>query len=101
MTKVFNESIADTVVRLTKPSIDGKRFKTKDEAFEFYIAELQKSEEAIIGKMVDRLHNLRSRHNTQKPRALDRGFCFDQVLSRILNHSILPNHGNFNFSWIT
>lgn len=60
LTQVFNEKIADTVIRLTKPSVDGKKFHTKDQAFEFYINQLQESEDAVLGKMVDRLHNLRS-----------------------------------------
>lgn len=58
--RVFNEKIADTVIRLTKPSVDNKKFHTKDQAFEFYINQLQESEDALLGKMVDRLHNLRS-----------------------------------------
>lgn len=60
LTKIFNESVADTVIRLTKPAVDNKRFFNKEQVFEFYINELQESEDAVIGKMVDRLHNLRS-----------------------------------------
>jgi len=60
LTKLFGEKVADTVIRLTKPSVDNIRFHNKQEVYDFYLAELVKSEEAILLKMVDRLHNLRS-----------------------------------------
>lgn len=58
--KLFGEKVADTVIRLTKPSIDNDMFMSKEEVYDFYIKELQKSEDAIFLKMIDRLHNLRS-----------------------------------------
>ena len=58
--KLFGEKVADTVIRLTKPSVDNVKFHSKEEVYNFYFEELQKSEDAILGKMVDRLHNLRS-----------------------------------------
>ena len=57
---LFNSVVSDTVIRLTKPEIDTIRFHTKDEVYAYYIVEMKKSERAIIGKMIDRLHNLRS-----------------------------------------
>jgi guanosine-3',5'-bis(diphosphate) 3'-pyrophosphohydrolase len=60
LTKIFSEKVADNVLRLTKPSVDNMRFKNKAEVYEFYLAELAKSEDAILLKMIDRLHNLRS-----------------------------------------
>lgn len=57
---IFGSRVADTVLRLTKPAVGTASFMTKGEAFQFYIGELKKSEDAIILKMVDRLHNLRS-----------------------------------------
>ncbi len=59
LTKVFGERVADIVIRLTKPEVDEARFKTKSEAFRYYIHELGENTEAILLKMVDRLHNLR------------------------------------------
>lgn len=58
--KLFGESVADTVIRLTKPSVDHQKFQTSKEASDFYIEELRKGEDALIGKAVDRLHNLRT-----------------------------------------
>ena len=39
---------------------DNIKFFTKDEAFDFYINQMQTDEDVLIGKMVDRLHNLRN-----------------------------------------
>lgn len=67
LSKVFNNKIADIVIKLTKPSVDNIKFFTKEEAFDFYIKQMQTDEDALIGKMVDRLHNLRSlTGNTQE-----------------------------------
>ena len=60
LTKLFGEKVADTVIRLTKPSVDNSRFNNKTEVYDFYLEELKKSEDAILLKMVGRLHNLRS-----------------------------------------
>lgn len=60
LSKVFNDRIADIVIKLTKPSVDNIKFFTKDEAFNFYINQMQTDEDVVIGKMVDRLHNLRN-----------------------------------------
>ncbi len=71
LTKLFGEKVADTVIRLTKPSVDNIRFHNKQEVYDFYLAELVKSEEAILLKMVDRLHNLRSLQK-DKPEKIER-----------------------------
>lgn len=60
LTLIFGSHAADLVLRLTKPMFGTGTFATKDEAFQFYINQLKESEKAIILKMVDRLHNLRS-----------------------------------------
>ena len=60
LTKLFGEKVADTVIRLTKPSVENIRFSSKQEAFDFYVKELAKNEDAVLLKMVDRLHNLRT-----------------------------------------
>lgn len=57
---LFGEKVADTVIRLTKPEVDHIRFFSKDETFCFYNKELKESNEAIFGKELDRLHNLRT-----------------------------------------
>lgn len=62
----FGTEITDIVIRLTKPSVDNIRFHSKSEVFDYYIAELKKSPAAIIDKLVDRLHNLRSLPRNQK-----------------------------------
>lgn len=58
---LFGDKVADIVIRLTKPEIDEKRFFSKEETTTYYNSELLKSEEAIVGKEIDRLHNLRDR----------------------------------------
>lgn len=60
LAKTFGKRVADNVLKLTKPSVDGKKFKSKKQAFKFYIGEMRKSDEAVFLKMIDRLHNLRS-----------------------------------------
>lgn len=57
---LFGQKVADTVIRLTKPEVDQIRFFTKEDCLRFYEIELSKSEEAILGKELDRLHNLRT-----------------------------------------
>lgn len=58
--RLFGEKVADIVIRLTKPSVENIRFSSKQEAFDFYVKELPKNEDAVLLKMVDRLHNLRT-----------------------------------------
>lgn len=58
--KVFGDKVADTVIRLTKPFIENIRFHNKQEVYDFYCEELKESEDAILLKMIDRLHNLRT-----------------------------------------
>ena len=60
LTKLFGEEVADIVIRLTKPSVENIRFSSKQETFDFYVKELAKNEDAVLLKMVDRLHNLRT-----------------------------------------
>lgn len=59
--RIFNANVASIVIALTKPKIDGKEIKTRDEAVALYIENLKKADAAVILlKMCDRLHNLRS-----------------------------------------
>ncbi|MDB4940261.1 MAG: relA 1 [Candidatus Doudnabacteria bacterium] len=59
--KVFNSQVADIVITLTKPKVDGQELKTKAEAHHFYIENLSNAPaKTILAKMADRLHNLRS-----------------------------------------
>jgi len=51
--KIFGLRVSETVICLTKPFVDEVQFFSKD-------SELANNEDAILGKMVDRLHNLRS-----------------------------------------
>lgn len=62
----FGPEITDIVIRLTKPSVDNVRFHSKSEAFDYYISELKKNPAAMVDKLVDRLHNLRSLPGNQK-----------------------------------
>lgn len=61
LSKVFNSQVAEMVITLTKPKVDGQELKTKDEAHHLYIENLSNAPAKIIlAKMADRLHNLRS-----------------------------------------
>jgi len=58
--KIFDSEVVELIVLLTKPFIDNVQFKTKEESQKHYLGELQKNPKALLLKMVDRLHNLRS-----------------------------------------
>jgi (p)ppGpp synthase/HD superfamily hydrolase len=60
LSSMFSEEISELVILLTKPEVDGKRFTSKLETFQFYTNEMSCSPKATLLKMVDRLHNLRS-----------------------------------------
>lgn len=64
--RMFNAEVADGVLRLTKPAKDNIRFHTREDVYSYFFQELEKSEKAILGKMIDRLHNLRSLPNDLK-----------------------------------
>lgn len=67
LSKIFNSQIAEMVIALTKPKVDGHELKTKDEAHRIYIENLSKAPAKIILiKMADRLHNLRSLRGTTR-----------------------------------
>ncbi len=61
---LFGQKVADTVIRLTKPEVDQIKFFTKEDCLRFYEKELGESNEAILGKELDRLHNLRTIHGS-------------------------------------
>lgn len=60
--RIFGNQVADTVIRLTKPHVDefSKDFTSKDQMMRHYLSELAKNEDAVVGKAIDRLHNLRA-----------------------------------------
>lgn len=59
--KAFNEHVAQIVITLTKPKVDGDEINTKEQSREIYFQNLRKAEpDALLIKMCDRLHNLRS-----------------------------------------
>ncbi len=57
----WGEKVTEIVLALTKPFVDNKEVKTKEQAEEMYLEGLrQASYEALIIKMADRLDNLRT-----------------------------------------
>lgn len=62
--RIFGEPIAQTVLRLTKPPVNGTDFKSKSDTVSYYLENLETAgpsrDFAVFGKMIDRLHNLRS-----------------------------------------
>jgi len=65
LSKTFNSQIAEHVITLTKPKVDGKEIMTKEQAIQIYLDNLKKADpDTILIKMCDRLHNLRSLSGT-------------------------------------
>jgi guanosine-3',5'-bis(diphosphate) 3'-pyrophosphohydrolase len=61
----FGEETAEIVVAATKPQVDGQEILTKEQALHFYHDKLRSaSPSAILVKMADRLHNLRTLNDT-------------------------------------
>ncbi len=62
--RIFGAEIANITLRLTKPAVDGIDFKDKGGVMKYYLANLEGAgparDFAVFGKMIDRLHNLRS-----------------------------------------
>lgn len=59
----FGPYVAEMVTAVTKPMIDGVEIKDRDERKKVYLDQLRSaSPEAILVKMADRLHNLRTLH---------------------------------------
>lgn len=68
--KMFGSAVADLVIKLTKPEVDGKQFRTKEEAHAYYLAELAKDPLALVGKALDRLHNVRCLAGTREEKRI-------------------------------
>lgn len=61
ITKLFNPRVARLVLTVTKPSLELTQFHTKAELTAHYLRGLRRgSVDALLIKMCDRLHNLRS-----------------------------------------
>lgn len=56
--RIFGAHVADTVIRLTKPHL--AHFPSKAAMMDSYLTDLVGNDDALIGKAVDRLHNLRT-----------------------------------------
>lgn len=67
ITQIFGPSVAEIVVALTKPHIDNKDITDKKQAERLNFEKIRNaSEKAIIVKMLDRLHNLRTLSGSPK-----------------------------------
>ena len=60
ISRMFNENVAEIVIALTKPEVDGIRFFVKKETGEYYLSNIMKEEKVLRCKAIDRLHNLRT-----------------------------------------
>lgn len=60
ISRMFNENVAEIVIALTKPEVDGIRFFFKKETGEYYLSNIVKEEKVLRCKAIDRLHNLRT-----------------------------------------
>ncbi len=57
----FGENVSEMVIAVTKPEVDGIEIMNNNQAHDVYIEQLfQSSPKAILLKMADRLHNLRT-----------------------------------------
>lgn len=59
VTRIFGSEVASLVVTLTKPAV-GREFKDKKSMMFFYLSQMEQNYHAVLLKMIDRLHNLRS-----------------------------------------
>lgn len=65
LNKIFNAETANLIITLTKPAVDGVEIKTAEDAHELYLNNFRRaSPAAVLIKMADRLHNLRSLEET-------------------------------------
>ncbi len=60
MTKTYGRRTAEAVIAVTRPHIDNTQFYTKSETENYSLDLLRDSQDGIILKMGDRLHNLRT-----------------------------------------
>lgn len=61
MASVWNDRVAEMVLAVSKPPLDNVEIQTKKDRYDVYEAQLKNaSPEALIVKMCDRLHNLRT-----------------------------------------
>ena len=61
---ILYPGISSVVIALTKPTGDNEQFATKEDAYRHYLKGLQKDEEVILCKMVDKLINSRDSLNS-------------------------------------
>jgi len=67
LSSYFNEKVAEMVIFLTRPGVDGVEIKTEEESHQVYIKNLlEGSPDTMILKMCDRLHNLRTQKGTTR-----------------------------------
>ena len=60
ITRACGPAVASLVLALTKGSVDGHSFQTKSDVMHAYLRTLRRTApKAVLGKMLDRLHNLR------------------------------------------
>lgn len=59
----FGKEVADIVLTLTKPKVDGIEIWTEEEALQMYYEQIRRaSPKTLLVKMADRLHNLRTQY---------------------------------------
>jgi GTP diphosphokinase / guanosine-3',5'-bis(diphosphate) 3'-diphosphatase len=64
---IFGSRVADIVVTVTKPKKNDPRFQSDGERHRFYFARLSEaSDDVLLVKLADRLHNMRSLHTCVK-----------------------------------
>lgn len=63
LSHIFGPYVSEMVTSVTKPKKDGVKIKSKDDVHKAYLDQLRNaSPEALLVKMADRLHNLRTLH---------------------------------------
>lgn len=101
LTKLFDWETAGMIINLTKPKIDGVEILDNQQAHRVYINNLSKSsEETILIKMCDRLHNLRSlkgcTQEKQKRIAKETQETYFSLFEKVLNK--YPKEGKYLLS---
>ncbi|OGN10220.1 MAG: hypothetical protein A3J46_05960 [Candidatus Yanofskybacteria bacterium RIFCSPHIGHO2_02_FULL_41_11] len=101
LTKLFDWETAGMIINLTKPKIDGVEILDKHQAHTVYINNLAKSSnETILLKMCDRLHNLRSLRGCTKEKQERIAKETEEVYFALFNKVLdkYPSEGNYLIS---
>jgi (p)ppGpp synthase/HD superfamily hydrolase len=99
LSKIFNPHIADCVITLTKPKVNGKEITSKTQIHDIYLNNLTTAApEIILLKMCDRLHNLRSLKGTNPEKQIKT--CQETLTEYFPIFEKIQNHYPTQYSYL-